>query len=61
VGGTSLTLALALTLTLALALTLSPEMRYLGDTEPSQTFDLREEVTAIVRSADAARGDTVTL
>lgn len=36
-------------------------LTFLGDTEPSQTFDLREEVTAIVRSADAARGDTVLL
>ena len=36
-------------------------LTFLGDAEPSQTFDLREEVTAIVRSADAARGDTVIL
>ena len=30
-----------------------------GDTQPAQVASLREEVTAIVHSADAARGDTV--
>merc|ERR1740136_335359 len=36
-------------------------LNFEGDTAPAQTASLREEVTAIVRSADAARGDTVVL
>merc|ERR1740136_433952 len=36
-------------------------LNFEGDTAPAQTASLREEVTAIVRSADAARGDTVIL